>query len=53
MRRYTAIGANLWFGRIPGTFRNGTDVMCSYWIDEEMRRIRCDSIATLSRPNLS
>jgi hypothetical protein len=49
--RQTDIASNLWWARIPGTFRNGSDVMCAYWIDEEMRRIRCDSFATLNRPN--
>jgi hypothetical protein len=51
MHRETSIAANLWWGRIPGTLRDDTDVLFSYWIDEEMRTIRCDSIATLGRPN--
>ena len=56
MRRYTDSGvANLWWGRIPGTYDGNGDVMCAYIIDDDpdVRRIRCDSIATLSRPNLT
>lgn len=51
VHRETSIAANLWWGKIPGTLRDDTDVLCGYWIDEEMRTITCDSIATLSRPN--
>jgi hypothetical protein len=25
-------------------------VTCTYWIDERVRSVRCDMIATLSRP---
>ena len=48
MRRQADIASNLWWGRIPGTVRMGTAVFCSYWIDEDLRQIRCDSISTLS-----
>jgi hypothetical protein len=42
--------ADLWYGVIPGTWHNGRVVACSYWIDPQRMRIRCDSIATLSSP---
>ncbi|MCW2525484.1 MAG: hypothetical protein JWM76_344 [Pseudonocardiales bacterium] len=51
VRRQANIAPNLWFGKIPGTLRDGSDVTCSYWIYEETRTIRCDSIGTLARPN--
>jgi len=42
---------NLWFGPVPGTVHGpGQVVVCSYWIFESSRTIRCDSIATLSLP---
>ena len=48
VRRQTAIASNLWWGRIPGTAHDGKAVFCSYWVFEEMRQIRCDSISTLN-----
>lgn len=48
VRRQAEIAGNLWWGRIPGTVRDGTAVFCSYWIFEDLRQIRCDSISTLS-----
>ena len=50
VRRYTEIAANFWWGRIPGTVRGTTAVFGFYWIDEDLRQIRCDSIATLNEP---
>lgn len=43
--------ANLWFGRVPRS-QDGTGcvVVCSYWIEESTRTVRCDSFATLSLP---
>jgi hypothetical protein len=52
VRRHTEIATNLWGGRVPGTVRGDTAVFCSYWIFEDMRQIRCDSLATLSRAGI-
>ena len=43
---------NLWFGRIPGTYQPGgsTVVVCSLWIEEASRTVRCDRIGTLAIP---
>jgi hypothetical protein len=41
---------NLWFGAVPGSIRDQKVVVCSYWIIESARTVRCDSIATLSLP---
>lgn len=43
---------NLWFGRIPGTYEpaDGTVVVCSLWIEETSRTVRCDRIGTLGIP---
>ncbi len=41
---------NLWFGTIPGTAASGTVVVCSYWIEESSRTVRCDNFATLNSP---
>lgn len=49
MRREPAI-PNLWFGPVDGTEANGAVVVCSYWIFEQTRIVRCDQIATLSLP---
>jgi hypothetical protein len=43
--------ANLWYGVVPGTAHGDHQVVtCAYWIDGELQRVRCDSIATLSAP---
>lgn len=43
--------ANLWFGRVPRSEDgSGFVVVCSYWIQESTRTVRCDSFATLSLP---
>lgn len=43
--------ADLWYGVVPGTLHSdGHVVACSYWIDAQTMRVRCDSIATLSAP---
>lgn len=42
--------ADLWYGVVPGSWHEGHVVVCSYWIDAHARRLRCDSIATLSSP---
>lgn len=43
---------NLRFGRIPGTYQpgDGTVVVCSLWIEEASRTVRCDRIGTLAIP---
>lgn len=41
---------NLWFGQIPGTEHANLVVVCSYWILEHERLVRCDQIASLRRP---
>ena len=42
---------NLWYGEVPGTAHGHAQiVVCSYWIEETARTVRCDSIATLSFP---
>ena len=41
---------NLWFGPVPGSVHEGRVVVCSYWIYEAERTVRCDSIATLNLP---
>jgi hypothetical protein len=42
---------NLWFGVVPESDDGkGQVVVCSYWIEEAARRVRCDSFATLSLP---
>ena len=41
---------NLWFGPVPGSVHRGHVVVCSYWIHEAQRTVRCDSVATLNLP---
>lgn len=41
---------NLWFGVVPGTRRGLRVVMCSYWILENERAVRCDLFGTLDAP---
>jgi hypothetical protein len=42
---------NLWYGVIPGSFHSGSMVVvCSYWIVESERTLRCDSVAILGLP---
>lgn len=41
---------NLWFGPVPGTYRAGAVVVCTLWIEESTRSVRCDRIATLHWP---
>ena len=42
---------NLWFGAVPGSVHGeGRVVVCSYWIHESQRVVRCGSVATLSLP---
>lgn len=42
--------SNLWFGAVPNSQHSAVVVACSYWIEEESRTVRCDSLATLSLP---
>jgi hypothetical protein len=42
---------NLWFGAVPGSVHGeGRVVVCSYWVHESQRMVRCDSVATLNLP---
>lgn len=42
---------NLWFGTVPQTAHgSGQVVVCSYWIFERERLLRCDQFATLNAP---
>jgi hypothetical protein len=43
--------ANLWFGTVPRSDHGeGAVVVCSYWIEEHSKTVRCDIIASLNRP---
>jgi hypothetical protein len=43
---------NLWFGGIAGSEdAEGRIVVCSYWVFDELRLLRCNSVATLSAPS--
>ncbi|GAA2104040.1 hypothetical protein [Actinomadura alba] len=42
---------NLWYGAVPNSDNvAGQVVICSYWIEEAKRTLRCDSFATLNQP---
>ena len=42
---------NLWWGVVPGTLHgDGKVVVCSYWVVESSRVVRCASLASLSWP---
>jgi hypothetical protein len=42
---------NLWFGPVPESEHGqGQVAVCSYWIQESTRTVRCDNIATLNLP---
>lgn len=43
---------NLWFGPIPGTYDavTGSVVVCSLWVEESTRTVRCDRVGTLQLP---
>ncbi|MGH3764225.1 MAG: hypothetical protein ACRDS0_23060 [Pseudonocardiaceae bacterium] len=42
---------NLWFGAVPKSDDGaGNVVVCSYWIKESTRIVRCDNFGTLSLP---
>ena len=42
---------NFWYGSVPGSEHGSYEVVvCSYFIEEDSRTVRCASIATLSRP---
>ena len=42
---------NLWFAPIPASERpDGTVVVCSLWVEETSRSVRCDQIASLNLP---
>jgi hypothetical protein len=42
---------NLWFGVVPNSDDgSGRVVVCSYWIEESSRVVRCDNFGTLNRP---
>jgi hypothetical protein len=49
--RREPVHPNLWFARIPGTVdKDGTIVVCAYYIFEQAKIIRCDSIMRLGLP---
>lgn len=42
---------NLWLGIVPNSDNGkGQIVVCSYWIDESRRTVRCDNFGTLNLP---
>lgn len=42
---------NLWYGPVPRSANGkGAVVVCSYWIIESTRTVRCNSFATLNLP---
>jgi hypothetical protein len=41
---------NLWWGHVPLSLRDGTVVVCSYFIHEHAHAVTCNSIAPLSLP---
>jgi hypothetical protein len=42
---------NLWYAVVPGSDDGrGHVVVCSYWIEESTRTVRCDNFGTLSWP---
>jgi hypothetical protein len=41
---------NLWYAVVPGSLRGTEVVVCSFWIWESDRQVRCDRIATLTWP---
>jgi hypothetical protein len=47
--RRIEVATNYWFGA-TGSREGDQIVVCGYWIDEETRSVRCDSIATLGLP---
>ena len=49
MRREPGL-PNLWYGPVPGTESDDTVVVCSYWIFESTRTVRCNDICALRQP---
>jgi hypothetical protein len=41
---------DFWFAQIPGTLRDGSVVVCSYWIRRRAGLVCCDLFGTLSWP---
>lgn len=42
---------NLWYGEVSGSLHGtGQVVVCTMWIEESTRTVRCDMIATLNPP---
>lgn len=41
---------NLWYGPVPGSDEGGMVVVCSYFVEESTRTVKCIGLATLSRP---
>ncbi|WP_223884570.1 hypothetical protein [Micromonospora craniellae] len=41
---------NLWWGHVPLSLRDGTMVVCSYFVHERDRVVACNSIVPLSLP---
>lgn len=44
------VAPNCWLAKIPGTFHGGQMVVCTYFIYEETRTVRCDMLTTLALP---
>ena len=41
---------NQYLAKIPGTFHGGQVVVCTFYVYEETRTVRCDMLTTLSPP---
>lgn len=41
---------NLWYGPVPGSDEGSMVVVCSYFVEESTRTVKCIGLATLSRP---
>jgi hypothetical protein len=41
---------NLWWGKVPSAHYGGVVPVCSYWIEELPRRVRCSSVSSLHWP---
>lgn len=41
---------NQWLAKIPRTFHGGQWVVCTFYIYEETKTVRCDMLTTLSPP---
>lgn len=44
------VAENYWLAKIPQTFHDGQMVVCTFYVYEETRTVRCDMLVTLSLP---